>query len=208
MNSDFTQPAFKDKPERRQEYARLVAKNFGPNVPQSEEVCVFTRQPALGRSLSLKKDKEGKDALPPGRAYRQHIPLITGEGIINFSPWGDPGLPVSGEALLCLQFFPMGCRKCAGRLLAIHSDNPEIMLAAARKALDENIRAISLAKAQGETKLPDAPSTVQTLLVDTLLDLDHQQYRTRKAYQPFSITAYHLTNSGQSSPLDEKSPPL
>src|SRR6266700_2846444 len=208
MNSDFTQPAFKDKPERRREYAELVAKNFGTDAPRSEEVCVFTGYPALGRSLSLKKDKEGRDELPPGRAYRQHIPLITGEGIINFSPWGDPGLPVSGEALLCLQFFPMGCRKCAGRLLAIHSDNPEIILAAARKALDENTRAISLAKAQGETKLPDAPSTVQTLLVDTLLALDHQQYRTRKAFQPFSITAYHLTNSGQSSPLDEKSPPL
>jgi CRISPR-associated protein Cst1 len=205
MNSDFTQPAFKDDHERRRRYASLVARSFGPDAPKSDELCVFTGQPAMGLPLSL---KEGKDALPPGRAYRQHIPLITGEGIINFSPWGDPGLPVSGEALLCLQFFPMGCRKCAGRLLAIHSDNPEIILAAARDALDENTRAISLAKAQGETKLPDAPSTVQTLLVDTLLVLDHQQYRTRKAFQPFSITAYHLTNSGQSSPLDEKSPPL
>src|SRR2546421_3694518 len=153
MNSDFTQPAFKDKPERRREYAELVAKNFGTDAPQSEEVCVFTGQPALGVSLSLKKDKEGKDELPPGMAYRQHIPLITGEGIINFSSWGDPGLPVSGVALLCLQFFPMGCRKCSGRLLAIHSDNPEVVLDAARKALQENIRAISLAKANGETKL-------------------------------------------------------
>ena len=70
MNSDFTQPAFKDKPERRQEYARLVAESFGPNTPQSEEVCVFTGQPALGRSLSLKKDKDGREELPPGRAYR------------------------------------------------------------------------------------------------------------------------------------------
>ncbi len=205
MNSDFTQPAYKDNPERKRAYAYRVARSFGSDAPKSDELCVFTGQPAMGLPLSL---KEGKDALPPGRAYRQHIPLITGEGIINFSPWGDPGLPVSGEALLCLQFFPIGCRKCAGRLLAIHSDNPEIILAAARKALDENTRAISLAKAQGETKLPDAPSTVQTLLVDTLLALDHQQYRTRKAFQPFSITAYHLTNSGQSSPLDEKSPPL
>src|SRR5437588_10981736 len=205
MNSDFTQPAYKDNPERKRAYAHRVARSFGPDSYTGEELCVFTGLPAMGLPLSL---KEGKDALPPGRAYRQHMPLITGEGIINFSPGGDPGLPVSGEALLCLQFFPMGCYKCSGRLLAIHSDNPEIILAAARKALDENTRAISLAKAQGETKLPDAPSTVQTLLVDTILDLDRQQYHTRKAFQPFSITAYHLTNSGQSSPLDEKSPPL
>src|SRR6266702_1632890 len=84
----YTQPALKDKPERRQEYARLVAKNFGSETLKSEEVCVFTGHPALGHSLSLKKDKEGREELPPGRAYRQHIPLITGEGIINFSAGG------------------------------------------------------------------------------------------------------------------------
>lgn len=205
MNSDFTQPAFKDKPERRRAYAQRVAKSFGSDIPRSEEVCVFTGLPAMGLPLSL---KEGKDALHPGRAFRQHIPLITGEGIINFSPWGDAGLPVSGEALLCLQFSPMGCFKCAGRLLAIHSDNTEIILYAAREALHENESAISLARARGETKLPDAPATAQTLLVDTLLKLDQQQRDMRKEFQPFTITAYHLTNSGQTSPLDEKSPPV
>src|SRR5207245_9004151 len=140
-------------------------RSSGPHIPKSEELCVFTGRPAMGLSLSL---KEGKDQLPPGRAYRQHIPLITGEGIINFSPWGDPGLPVSGEALLCLQFFPMGCRKCGGRLLAIHSDNAEVIFEAASEALHENMRAISLAKAQGETKLPDAPATEQTSFVETI----------------------------------------
>ncbi len=208
MNSDFTQPAFKDKPERRQEYARLVAKNFGSETLKSEEVCVFTGHPALGHSLSLKKDKEGREELPPGRAYRQHIPLITGEGIINFSAWGDPGLPVSGEALLCLQFFPMGCLKCGGRLLAIHSDNPKIILAAARRALQENIEAITLARAKGETKLSDASSSPRTLLIETLLDMDFRRQDAQEEKQPYSITAYHLTNSGQTSPLDEKSPPL
>ncbi len=208
MNSDFTQPAFKDKPERRQEYARLVAKNFGPEALRSEEVCVFTGYPALGRSLSLKKDKEGREELPPGRAYRQHIPLITGEGIINFSAGGEPGLPVSGEALLCLQFFPMGCLKCGGRLLAIHSDNPKIILAAARRALQENSEAITLARAKGETKLPDASSSPRTLLIETLMGMDFRQQDAQEEKQPYSITAYHLTNSGQTSPLDEKSPPL
>ncbi len=208
MNSDFTQPAFKDKPERRKEYAKLVAKNFGPEALRNEEICVFTGQPALGHSLSLKKDKEGREELPPGRAYRQHIPLITGEGIINFSAGGDPGLPVSGEALLCLQFFPMGCLKCGGRLLAIHSDNPKIILAAARRALQENTEAITLARAKGETKLPDASSSPRTLLIETLMGMDFRQQDAQEEKQPYSITAYHLTNSGQTSPLDEKSPPL
>src|SRR5690349_8160719 len=54
MNSDFTQPAFEKKPERRREYAQLVARSFGDDVPRSEEFCVFTGKPALGLSLSLK----------------------------------------------------------------------------------------------------------------------------------------------------------
>lgn len=208
MNSDFTQPAFEKKPERRRAYAQLIARSFGEGVPQSEEVCVFTGKPALGRSLSLKRDKDGREELPPGRAFRQHIPLITGEEIINFSPWGDHGLPVSGEALLCLQFFPMGCRKCAGRLLAVHSDNPDILLLAAQDALQENIEAITLARAKGETKLPDASSSAPSLLIETIVSFTQRQERAQRKRQLFSITAYHLTNSGQSSPLDEKSPPL
>jgi CRISPR-associated protein Cst1 len=53
MNSDFTQPAFKDNNKRKLDYARRVARSFGPDVPTSDEVCVFTGQPALGVPLSL-----------------------------------------------------------------------------------------------------------------------------------------------------------
>src|SRR6266566_7316947 len=42
MNSDFTQPAFKDDYERRRRYASLVARSFGPDAPKSDELCVFT----------------------------------------------------------------------------------------------------------------------------------------------------------------------
>ena len=215
MNSDFTQPAFKDNMARRVDYARRVAHSFGDDVAKSDEVCVFTGKPALGVALSLKRDKEGREELAPGRAFRQHIPLITSENIINFSPWGDPGLPISGEALLCLQFFPMGCRKCAGRLLAIHSDNPDILQAAAKEAWQENVAAITLARANHETKLPDASSSAPSLVIETIIKQAGNQTRIQQAHiqrrrrdEHYSVTAYHLTNSGQSSPLDEKSPPL
>lgn len=208
MNSDFTQPAFEKKPERRVAYAQLVGRNFGKDVPQSDEVCVFTGKPALGYALSLRRDKDGKEDLPPGRAFRQHIPLLTGEDVLNFSPWGDRGLPVSGQALLCLQFFPMGCRKCAGRLLAVHSDNPDILLDAADDALKGNIAAISLARTEGGTKLQDASSSAPALLISTIVTFTEKQERAQRKRRPYSVTAYHLTNSGQSSPLDEKSPPL
>lgn len=213
-NSDFTQPAFKDNLARRREYAGRVARSYG-DVVRSDEVCVFTGKPAMGLALSLKQDKDGREILPPGRAYRQHIPLITGEDIINFSPWGDPGLPVSGEALLCLQFFPMGCRKCAGRLLAVHSDNYDILQEAAEQAWKENNSAILLAQATHESKLPDASSSAPSLIIETVIMLTQKQTRIQQAHiqrrrkdQSYSITAYHLTNSGQSSPLDENSPLL
>jgi len=102
----------------------------------------------------------------------------------------------------------MGCRKCGGRLLAVHSDNPEILMTATREALLENKQGISLARATGETKLPDASPSAQTLIVETLVNMDQQRFYAREDRQPYSVTAYHLTNSGQSSPLDEKSPPL
>src|SRR5207244_10099622 len=91
---------------------------------------------------------------------------------------------------------------------AVHSDNPKIMLAAGRQALRENKEAITLARTHGETKLPNASSSPQTLLVETIVDMDLRQLDAREERQPYSITAYHLTNSGQTSPLDEKSPPL
>jgi CRISPR-associated protein Cst1 len=206
MNSYFTNPAYTKKPEIRLRYAQLIGEGFGPNAPKGEEICVFTGKPTLG--LSLKFDKEEGKELPPGRAFRQHIPLLTGEEVINFSPWGDRGLPISGEALVCLQFFPMGCRKCAGRLLAIHSDNRDILFDAAYDALRENRSAISLALEKGETKLPDASASAPSLLMETIVLLTQKRERALKEKQPYSITAYHLTNSGQSSPLDEKSPPL
>ncbi len=205
MNSDFTQPAYKDDEKRRRDYAKLVSRSLDPELHQSSEVCVFTGQPALSIPLSLKR---GKDELQPGRAYRQHIPLITGEGVINFSPWGDPGLPISGVALLCLQFFPMGCLKCSGRLLAVHSTNPKITLAFAKEALKRNQIAISQAKVSGQSKMTDTSSSARTSVIDTFLRVDDYQQDLRTVRQHFSVTAYHLTNSGQSSPLDEQSPPL
>lgn len=70
MNSAFTQPTYKNDIERRQAYARLMTRSIGKDMPVSGEQCVFTGHPALGLSLSLRKE----DPLPPGRAYRQHIP--------------------------------------------------------------------------------------------------------------------------------------
>lgn len=195
-NSGFTQPAFFEQPEKQKLYAHRVLKSFRADAQRTSEICVFTGKPATAVSYDV------KDELLPGRAFRQHIPLLTGEEPINFFPYGDAGLPVSGEAMLAIQAFPLGCAKVGGRLLAVHSDNDEILLHFAAAFLNQNRRAVQLAREAGSTKLPESPLSRGTLLIDTLLKASRMQKEALEEEQAFSLTAYHLSNSGQGVSLD------
>ena len=199
-NSGFTQPAFEKTPEKRAEYAERVLRGYRAGTPYLDEKCVFTGRPAVGIAFS--------DRLPPGRAFRQHIPLLTGERVINFHPYGDAGLPVSGAALLCIQAFPLGCAKCGGKLLAVHSDSGDLIYEFAAEFLDYNRKVLSLAQQQGSKKMPEANRSARTLLIETLLRVEQRRRDEAEDHQPCSVTAYHLSNSGQSSPLDPRNPPL
>lgn len=195
-NSGFTQPAYERDPKKRVEYARKIIRAYRPDTPTLEERCIFTGKPAVAVSLDL------KDALPLGRAYRQHIPLATGEGVINFHPYGNAGVPVSGEALLAIQAFPLGCAKVAGRLLAVHADDAEITYRFTRNFLIQNRKAIQTAQLSGEKKLEEPLLRTTTLLIETLLAIEKQKQEAGEENRPVSITAYHLSNSGQGVGLD------
>lgn len=199
-NSGFTQPAFDKTPEKRNEYAERVTRCFSADKPVLDERCIFTGDPATGVPFS------DKDDYPPGRAFRQHIPLLLGEDKINFFAKGDSGLPISGKAMLCIQAMPLGCAKCGGKLLAVHSDNPDITELFAKKFLDNNIQEISLAHQSNGTKLPEK-KPAKTLLIETLLKAAEELCQIRD-YRPSSLTAYHFSNSGQSNALDARNPPL
>jgi CRISPR-associated protein Cst1 len=186
-NSGFTQPAFFSQPERQLDYARRVLRSYETNVPTLDERCVFTGEPAVAIAFS---DKAG---LPLGRAFRQHVPFLTGENVINFHPYGDAGLPVSGRALLAIQAFPLGCAKCAGRLLMVHSDNHK---------LEQNLKAVQLAQASGSSKMPEPPFSMRTLFLYNLLEAEQMRRDSLEDEQPFSVTVYHLSNSGQGVDLD------
>jgi CRISPR-associated protein Cst1 len=193
-NSGFTNPAFRKTPEKRDEYAKRILHGYKANTIRLPERCVFTGKPVVGIAFSKN--------LPPGRAFRQHIPLLTGEDVINFFPWGDAGLPVSGEALLAIQAFPLGCAKCGGRLLAVHSDNPDLIQDFASEFLQENRRAIQLAQRSGNKKIPEAKSSAKTLLIETLLKVEQSRRDEAREYRPSSVTAYHLSNLGATPSLD------
>lgn len=195
-NSGFTQPAYEKAPEKRVEYARKILRAYRQDTPTLEERCIFTGKPTVAVSLDL------KDALPLGRAYRQHIPLATGEGVINFHPYGDAGVPVSGEALLAIHAFPLGCAKVAGRLLAVHANDTEMTFRFARNFLIQNRKAIQTAQLAGEKKLEEPLLRTATLLIETLLFIEKQKQEAGEDEHPVSITAYHLSNSGQGVGLD------
>lgn len=199
-NAWFNQPAFNQRPEKRAEYSSRLLRGYREDTPKSNERCVFTGNPAIDVAFSEK--------FPPGRAFRQHIPLLTGEDVINFYPWGNAGLPVSGEALLCIQAFPLGCAKCGGRLLAVHSDNVDLIYDFAAEFLITNRKALSLAHQSSSNKMPTAKSSAKTLLIETLLKVEQSRRDEARQHGPCSVTAYHLSNSGQSNPLDSRNPPL
>lgn len=197
-NSGFTQPAYEKRPEKRVQYATRVLRAYqeGNADAGNEKRCVFTGLPAAGMAL----DVDGK--LPAGRAFREHIPLITGRGSINFHPYGDSGLPVSGVAMLALQAFPLGCAKVGGRLLAVHAHDPDLLYQFVQCFLNENRKAVQAAQAAQQRKLPEPDHRPRTLLVNTLLSIDDERAEAEHEGQPSSVTAYHLSNSGQGADLE------
>ncbi len=198
-NSGFTQPAYNKQPQKRRLYAQKVL--LEPlQAPKSHERDPLTGEAAVRLSLDL------KGRLPPGRAYRQHIPLLTGEGVINFFPYGDAGLPVSPMTLLAIQALPLGCAKVNKRLLAIHSDDPEILLYFARTFLVENRKNIQIIQASRTSdktpKLPDtSPRRVRTLLIEHLNQAFRERIRKGYTGPPPSVTGYHFTNIGAGADL-------
>ncbi len=200
QNSGYTQPAYEDHPEKRREYAERVLRGYRSGAPRLPERCVFTGEPATAVAFSEK--------LPPGRAFRQHIPMVMGEGVINFAPCGDPGLPVSGEALLSIQALPLGCAKCGGKLLAVHSDNPDVTYEFAERFLRRNRAELLLAHSADRKKMPEMNSSPKTLLIEVLSELEQKRRDEVGDRRSCSITAYHLTNYGQANPLDQRNPPL
>jgi CRISPR-associated protein Cst1 len=159
-NAWFVQDAFNpDKPElsaekraeRRATRGRWAANHLRQWEQADEtsgEVCVFTGLPAAPRELSGK--------LAAGRIGRNQMPLLQGDDAINFFTGGDPGLPISPQALLALQFMPMGCAKCGVGLLAVHADDGNLSREFARAFLEQNVKAVALAQTSGEDKLPSA----------------------------------------------------
>lgn len=122
--------------------------------------------------------------------FRQHVPLLTGEGTLNFFPAATPGLPTCGYCLLCIQAFPLGATKSAGRAMIIHSDSEEVIFRVVRNFLNDNLKHLQM---QDVTKYPDQKFP-RTIFVDQLVKIN-EKYLAGREQSP-SVTLYHLTNYG------------
>lgn len=158
----------------------------------SAERCVFTDLPTVAVALSK--------SLPEGRAGRAQMPLLQGDDSINFYTNGTSGIPVSGIAVLALQFLPLGCAKAGIGLLAVHSEDDDLTFHFANSFKKQNDKNIALAQSSGETKLPGAARSLKTLLVSTLLEVEEERRLQQKGTVPASVTAYNF-NNGKSADL-------
>lgn len=133
-------------------------------------------------------------------AHRQHIPLLNGEDVRNFSPIGTRGIPVSGIALLAIHAMPLGCFRY-GNYLGFHQmafegqpDAAVMGLRLARMAWEKNDRAIQMA-AQGDGKI-NLGRHPKTRFVDELVEAARQLQRGRRTADFNNITGYFFTNYG------------
>lgn len=152
-------------------YKDMVLRDL-PDAPR----CVFSGMPAYLR------------------VSRDMLPLFNGRGVLNFSPRGESGVAVSAEILLALHAMPLGCLVTQGALLAVESDDADLMFTYARTHLKQNQQYIQLTHLE---KMPNF-SSFKTRLIDVLVDAgsaaatDPDSDFKRTA----SLTAYHFSNYG------------
>lgn len=70
------------------------------------------------------------------------------------------------------------------------------------------MKSVILAQQSGSRKMPESKLSAKTQLIDTLLKIEQSQLDENRQNSPCSVTAYHISNSGQSNPLDMRNPPL
>lgn len=189
-NSHFTQPSMSQ--EQREAYAnRYLFAFLKDHVPQDGEPhCAYFPKLAAVE-----------------RAYRQHIPLLNGEEIGNFSALGHDGLPVSGLALLAIHAMPFGCLKCGGRLLGFHQQSPypddpnanRIMITLTDRNWTQNKNALVLLSADEKEKFPDFGGRAKLRYITRVIDA-REAIASRNGLLDY-LTGYYFTNYGASAEM-------
>lgn len=202
----FTQPGWSgEKFEyKRKAYADFVLRGHQNNDLGPTLAALDERGKTDYRDMVLRGvENAPRCAFTGGPAYlrvsREMLPMLNGRGIINFSAMGAAGLPVSDIILLAIHALPLGCIITQGALLAVESDDADLMMAFVRANLAENLRFINLARQEGYEKYPNLSAFKSRLITVLVEALSKQQQKWGSDYRMPSLTAYHFTNYGTSA---------
>jgi CRISPR-associated protein Cst1 len=201
MNSSFVQPK-EGLPKRKEFIERyLKAHRATPGPGVVDRKCAFSGLPATSPLV------------------RTHLPMFSGEGVMNFRPDGTTFVPAAGSFIVALFFLPMASRRAEGKLLCVQADDPALTLRFARQNLEDNLRLISLALpkiralthagydrelpswdvAKKKYKYADVKGPRSLVIADlTRIGTD----ATDLAGQVSPLSIYLLSNSGQGPSLD------
>lgn len=234
-------------PDDLDDAADRMAEYYFSGLMTSYNACVFTMNAYDNPTSGVEKKKQYETRIlrahrskpDPGAAghvcpfsgrpathliERRQMPLLTGDGVLNFYPDGLGLLPIFGPFLVALQALPLGGRRTEGRLLIAHGDDPGITLAFAETFVADNLRLLGLAKSgnlplkQGPSpdlereqaagsnkkrpKYPDAKAPT-SLIANDLMKICRIRGGTSFGPRPdISVTAYWLSNSGQGPSLE------
>lgn len=205
MNAPYVQPKMRPEEFKKKVDRLTIPHRVAPDSDALSLRCVFSGEPA---TLLLK---------------RSEMPMIMGEGYFNFYPAGVAGVPVAASYGIAIHALALGGRRSEGKLLIVHCDDPKFTLQFVRRFLKKNREIINLSQAdrlpsvddpdnvldrelpgglnkEKRPKYPDAKAP-STLLMADLVEIVSDKQNGNLAKSPTSITAYHMSNSGQGPSL-------
>lgn len=146
---------------------------FQEDKPRLEKVDKYLGLPVTGQSLKA----EGGIV---GRAYRQHIPMLSGEKVLN----NGSGVLASPEALLFFHAFPFGSLYNSGLFTIFHTEDEALMISIAKRSIKEFSTALAISKATG-AKMQIPSQSLFNLLYGFVMDND-----VTKAFCVYQLTNY------------------
>lgn len=201
MNSSFVQP--NEKAPKRKEFIEhyLKAHRATPAPEVVGRKCAFSGLPATSPLV------------------RTHLPMFSGEGVVNFRPDGTTFVPAAGAFIVALFFLPMASRRAEGKLLCVQAEDPELTLRFARRNFEDNQRLMALAlptvralthdgydrelpswsASKKRYKYADAKGP-RSLVIADLTDIGAEA--TDFAGRASPLALYLLSNSGQGPSLE------
>lgn len=180
MNASFVQPNESKAKSKEFQDKILRAHRAEPDARVKGMSCVFAGLPATAALV------------------RTHLPLFSGEEIVNFRPAGQTFVPVAGAYVVPLMFLPMAGRRSEGRLLVVHSVDSSLMIRFAKKYLADNQRLLSLQLPSVKALVHDGYDREQPMW-----DATKKKYKFADAKGPRSLVVSDLTTiASETAPSD------